>query len=155
MKSPAGSIQYFCEVVLLPDVHTKSCHLWSHSQSKWSPTCQGTSTIPVSRRTTEVVPPESTALLFPDHPRLWKAVFSHLHHSRCRKKHECSLHLLTFPFPTASPEEIRHQCSSSVREHLPVQLDLFPHRFHLCLKSSSPALQYHNNKRIWAHNHVF
>lgn len=155
MKSPVGSIQYCCEAVLLPDVHTKSCHLWSHSQSKWSPTSQGTSTIPVSKSTTETVALESIALLFSDHPRLWMAVFSQLHHFSCRKKHECSLHLFTFPFPIASPEEIRHQCSSSVRDHLPVQLDLFPYRFHLHFKSSrSPTLQYHNTKRIWAHDHA-
>lgn len=110
--------------------------LWSHNQSKWSQTSQGTVTIHVSSSTVETVPPENITLLFLLSMTLWKVVFSQFHPFSCKKKYSCSLHSLIH---LSIPHSILRRDHEFTRRILQLHLKSW----------RSSTLQCHNTKGIW------
>lgn len=93
MKSPVGSIWYFCEVLLLPDVHIKSCH-------HFGATIQANKVKLLSyyshpKQHCRNTPPENITLVFSSScPCLSENDFSQFHPFNCNNKYQCTLNSL-------------------------------------------------------------
>lgn len=135
MKSPVGSISYFCKVLLLPDVHIRSCH---HCGA----TVQANKAkLPRALSRAEQQPLQTSRCCSPHPGHDSKGDFS------CNQRSLNSLTHLSTPLSTHRGD---HGFSGEDRVCLPAQLGSFPRMLQLHGTSwSSSASQFHSAKAMW------